>query len=153
VSAFGFAASRLSQGDQRGHDTGGFNPRDGAAYRSERPLKADLGRAKTAREDLAKKPAIRGGRKSREVTAVRRHHNGKPIRVLDAVLHLTQWQAKWRGPVGARFQRMGRGRRHINRNSRSGVHRAAHFRNCRLSAGSIAEFRRGYEGARWLRCL
>jgi len=39
------------------------------------------------------------------------------------------------------------------RKSRSGVHRAAHFRNCRLSAGSIAEFRRGGEGARWLRCL
>jgi hypothetical protein len=49
VSAFGFVASRLSQGDQRGHDTGGFNPRDGAAYRSEQPaLKADLGRAKAA---------------------------------------------------------------------------------------------------------
>jgi hypothetical protein len=30
-----------------------------------------------------KRPAIRGGRKSREVTAVRRHHNGKPIRLLE----------------------------------------------------------------------
>jgi len=44
------------------------------SIRTARPRKADLGRAKAAREGLAKKPAIRDGRKSREVTAVRRHH-------------------------------------------------------------------------------
>jgi hypothetical protein len=69
VSAFGFAASRLSQGDQRGHDTGGFKSsrRRRISIRTARPLKADLGRVKAAREGLAKKPAIRDGRKSREV--------------------------------------------------------------------------------------
>jgi hypothetical protein len=62
VSALG-SQLRGFQGDQRGHDTGGFNPRDGAAYRSEQPgrERRTLGARKPPVRALKKGPAIRDG--------------------------------------------------------------------------------------------
>jgi hypothetical protein len=39
-----------------------------------------------------KAPPFATGAKSREVTALRRHHNPRPIRYLEGVPQLTQWQ-------------------------------------------------------------
>jgi len=41
-------------------------------------------------------PPFATGVKSREVTAVRRHHDGRPIRLLDDVPQFTQWRPKRR---------------------------------------------------------